>query len=111
MTADRRAAHAVAAGGLLLAALVAAALCATLLAPADPYATELGARLRGPSTGHWLGRDSLGRDVLARVLHGARISLAVGGATVVLSLTVGVVLGAMAGWAGGIVDEGLSRVI
>src|SRR5207247_11464702 len=77
----------------------------------DPYATDLAARLAAPLAGHALGHDSLGRDVLARVLHGARISLAVGTAVVALSLLVGVTLGAAAGYLGGWFDEAVARVI
>jgi len=90
------------AAALLLLALAGAA--APLLAP-DPYVTDLGARLAAPHAGHALGQDSLGRDVLARVLHGARISLAVGVSVVVLSLLVGATVGAAAGYLGGRFDE------
>src|SRR6266704_2507776 len=96
------------AAALLLLALAGAA--APLLAP-DPYATDLGARLAAPHAGHALGQDSLGRDVLARVLHGARISLAVGVSVVVLSLLVGATVGAAAGYLGGRFDEAVARVI
>ena len=93
--AGRRAAAAGAAG-LLLLALAAAA--APVLAPGDPYATALRDRLRVSRPGHPLGQDTLGRDLLARVLYGARISLAVGAATVAISLAAGVSVGAAAGW-------------
>jgi len=96
------------AAALLLLALAGAA--APLLAP-DPYVTDLGARLAAPHAGHALGQDSLGRDVLARVLHGARISLAVGVSVVVLSLLVGATVGAAAGYLGGRFDEAVARVI
>ena len=74
---------AVAAGAAVLLLLALAGAVAPLLVP-DPYATDLAARLAAPHAGHALGQDSLGRDVLARVLHGARISLAVGTAVVAL---------------------------
>jgi peptide/nickel transport system permease protein len=93
----------------VLLALVGAA--APLLARGDPYATVLRERLAPARPGHPLGQDTLGRDVLARLLHGTRISLAVGAATVVISLLVGVSIGAAAGWAGGWMDEALARVI
>src|SRR6266581_5580223 len=96
------------AAALLLLALAGAA--APLLAP-DPYVTDLGARLAAPHAGHALGQDSLGRDVLARVVHGARISLAVGVSVVVLSLLVGATVGAAAGYLGGRFDEAVARVI
>ena len=101
---------AVAAGAAVLLLLALAGAVAPLLVP-DPYATDLAARLAAPHAGHALGQDSLGRDVLARVLHGARISLAVGTAVVALSLLVGVTLGAAAGYLGGWFDEAVARVI
>lgn len=111
MAAERQrppAGLAVGAGGLLLLAMLAA------LAPwlgGDPLGIDLGARLAAPSTTHPLGCDALGRDVLARILYGARVSLAVAGAVVGLSLAAGVLLGAMAGWAGGWIDEAVGRLI
>jgi peptide/nickel transport system permease protein len=78
---------------------------------ADPLHTDLAARLQPPGASHLLGRDALGRDVLARLIGGARLSLAVGAAAVGLSLVVGVALGAIAGWCGGWVDEAIARVI
>src|SRR5206468_26369 len=96
------------AGALLALALAGAA--APLLAP-DPYATDLRARLALPRPGHALGQDSLGRDVLARVMHGARISFAVGATVVALSLLLGVTVGAAAGYLGGWFDEAVARVI
>src|SRR5690242_12724076 len=97
----RRGARAVAAGAALLVAFAVAGLAAGR----DPYATALPDRLRPPSAAHPLGQDTLGRDVLARLLHGARISLAVGATTVALSALLGVALGALGGWAGGWIDE------
>jgi len=99
------------AGGTALLLLAVAGAAAPLFAPVGPYATDLDARLLAPGPGHPLGSDPLGRDVLARVLWGARVSLAVGVAAVTVSLTVGTLLGAVAGYAGGWIDEGLARVI
>ncbi len=86
-------------------------VAAPLVTSASPYATDLDARLAAPDRAHPLGQDALGRDVLARLLRGARISLGVGAVTVAISLLVGVVLGAVAGYAGGWFDEALTRVI
>jgi peptide/nickel transport system permease protein len=108
MRASRRA---VAAGALLLMGLALAAAAAPWLAPADPYAVDLAHRLAPPRAGHRLGQDTLGRDVAARLLRGARISLAVGASTVALSFILGVALGATAGYRGGWIDEALARVI
>ena len=110
-SSKRRGARAVRAGAAGLVLLALAAVAAPLLTAADPYAPALGERLRPPGPGHPLGQDALGRDVLARVLHGARISLLVGGITVVLSLAAGLTLGAAAGFAGGWLDEVLMRSI
>ena len=106
----RRGRGAVATGAAVLLALALAGAAAPLLAP-DPYATDLGARLTPPRSAHALGQDSLGRDVLARVLYGTRNSLAVGATVVALSLLVGVAIGAAAGYLGGWFDEAAARVI
>jgi len=111
MPARRRGTRAIAAGALGFAAVVGLALAAPLAAPADPYRTELSARLRPPDAEHPLGRDALGRDVLARLARGACTSLGVGVAVVTLSAMVGVLLGGLAGFAGGWVDELLARAI
>jgi peptide/nickel transport system permease protein len=79
--------------------------------PYDPAAQVLAMRLEGPSAAHWFGLDELGRDIFARVLAGARISLLVGLVVVGVSSTVGIALGSAAGYFGGRVDEAISRVI
>lgn len=94
---------------LLVLALAGAA--APLLSSRDPFAIELGARLDPPRAAHPLGQDTLGRDVLVRVLYGARVSLAVATAAVALTLALGVLLGAVAGYAGGWVDEVFTRIV
>jgi len=66
-------------------------------------------RLAPPSGEHWLGTDPLGRDILSRILHGARLSLPVGVAAVLLALVLGTLLGSVAGFLGGRVDEGIMR--
>src|SRR5262245_16681575 len=111
MRTRRRVNPAVVAGMLGLGLLGLASVAAPLLTSADPYRPVLTERLRPPRTAHPFGQDALGRDVLARVLYGGRISLAVGGTTVMVSLLVGVMLGALAGYAGGWVEEALGRVI
>ncbi len=95
----------------LLLALALAAAAAPWIAPADPTHQDLTATLAPPSRAHPLGQDKLGRDVLSRVLHGGRISLVVGLATVASSLVVGGVVGAIAGYAGGWVDDLLMRLV
>lgn len=94
-----------------LGVLALVALVGPLVVGVDPFATALGERLRPPGGAHLFGQDALGRDVLARVVYGARISLAVGAGAVALSIALGVSCGAVAGWAGGWVDELIGRVI
>jgi peptide/nickel transport system permease protein len=81
------------------------------LVPYAPNAINLPGRLQPPGHGHPLGTDDLGRDVLARIIHGARISLAVGLLATAISLIVGSILGALAGYYGGAIDWFVSRLI
>jgi peptide/nickel transport system permease protein len=90
--------------------LVLTAFLAPLLAPASPYAQDLAQRLARPSTGHWLGTDELGRDVLSRLLFGARVTLLIVALVVVIVGPVGLAVGTVAGYAGGWVDTLLMRV-
>lgn len=85
--------------------LVLAALLAPWIAPADPAAQNLPARLQPPSTAHWMGTDELGRDILSRVLYGARISLFVSICVVLGCGLTGLILGMLAGYHGGIFDR------
>jgi peptide/nickel transport system permease protein len=98
-------------GGAIVLIAVLAALFGPALAPFDPADQDLALRLEGPTGLHWFGLDELGRDILARVLSGARISLMVGLVVVSISSTVGVTLGSIAGYFGGRIDEAISRVI
>ena len=88
-----------------------AAVAGPSLCPYDPSAQELARRLEAPSLAHPLGLDELGRDILARLLQGARISLMVGVAVVSVSSVVGMLFGSIAGYFGGRVDDLISRVI
>jgi len=99
------------AGVIIVIAAVMMAIAGPLVSPFDPAAQELSLRLDGPSSTHWFGLDELGRDVLARVLSGARISLLVGLVVVGVSSIVGTLIGAAAGYFGGAVDEIISRAI
>jgi len=90
---------------------VVAAVAGPWVMPYDPAAQQLALRLEGPSAAHWFGLDELGRDIFARVLAGARISLLVGLVVVGVSSTIGVALGSVAGYVGGRVDEAISRLI
>jgi peptide/nickel transport system permease protein len=94
----------------LIALFAACAILAPLLAPYDPLLQDLGSRLRPPSPEHWLGTDSLGRDIASRILYGARISLIIGVVVVASAGVVGTIIGLIAGYAGGLVDEALMRL-
>jgi len=91
--------------------LVVLALAAPWLAPADPTAQHLAIRLAGPSAAHWMGTDELGRDVLSRVLFGARISMLVGVSVVFGAGIVGFAIGAVAGYCGGWFDRLVNIVL
>ena len=98
-------------GAIIVGLAVLAAVIGPWLVPFDPSAQELALRLSGPSRLHWLGLDELGRDILARLMSGARVSLFVGLVVVSVSASIGAVLGSLAGYYGGIVDDAISRVI
>jgi peptide/nickel transport system permease protein len=93
----------------LLAFLLAAALAAPIVAPYAPEQIDLAHRREPPSAAHWFGTDDLGRDVLARVLHGARVSLAVGLLSAAVAGASGIAIGGVAGYAGGVIDASLMR--
>jgi peptide/nickel transport system permease protein len=93
---------------ILLWLIVAAA--APLIAPYEPNFVDVTLRLRPPSAAHWLGTDSLGRDVLTRLLYGARISLFSGVAVVAVGATFGTLLGGIAAYAGRWIEEALMRL-
>jgi peptide/nickel transport system permease protein len=98
------------AGLALIAALVVVALAAPWLAPYDPYRQDLANRLAAPSAAHWLGTDSLGRDVLARLIWGSRITLTIIALVALIAPGLGLVVGTVAGYAGGVVDAVLMRL-
>ena len=97
-------------GLVLIAILALIALSAPLIAPTNPLKQTLSARLKPPSAAHWLGTDQLGRDVLSRMIYGARISLLIGIVVVGLAASIGTFVGLVAGYAGGWLDEGLMRL-
>jgi len=99
------------AGAAIVIVIAVLAVAGPVLTPADPSAQDLALRLAGPTLAHPFGLDELGRDVLARVLAGARISFLVGLVVVSVSALVGTLLGAMAGYFGGWIDDVISRVV
>lgn len=103
-------------GLVVVTAVALAALMAPVLAPFDPVAQDIGQRLKPPgwagpdSRAHWLGTDHLGRDILGRILFGARIALVVALAAVAIAGTLGLVIGLMSGYFGGHVDDLFMRL-
>ncbi len=97
-------------GLVTILVIVAASLAAPWLALQSPAAQHLTARLQPPSAAHWLGTDELGRDVYSRILYGGRITLGMVVAVVLLTAPVGLVVGCVAGYAGGFWDRLLMRV-
>jgi peptide/nickel transport system permease protein len=91
-------------GVVLLICFLCAAIFAPVLAPSDPAHLNLQARMLPPGSGHLLGTDELGRDILSRILFGARISLTVAVSVVALSVAIGLSAGALAGFYGGLTD-------
>ena len=98
-------------GGVVVLALVVLALLAPVLAPRDPHRPDIRKILAEPAWGRPLGTDQLGRDVLSRMLYGARVSLAVGFVSVGIATAIGIVLGALAGYHGGRVDGFIMRLV
>ena len=93
----------------LVASILAAALIGPWLSPFDPNAVNLVGRLQGPSASHWLGTDHLGRDILTRLLVGARVSLGSVAVALSLILTLGIAIGGLAGFVGGRLDQWIMR--
>jgi peptide/nickel transport system permease protein len=98
-------------GAAIMVVFVFAALFANFISPYDPIATNAAMTLQPPGGAHWLGTDAMGRDILSRIIYGARISLAVGLGSTALGCAAGIVLGLASGYIGGWVDLGVQRVV
>lgn len=98
-------------GFALTLLLVVVALAAPWIAPADPTTQSLAIRLSGPSAAHWMGTDELGRDILSRILYGARVSMLVSISVVLGAGIIGLAIGSFAGYFGGWLDRFLNIVL
>lgn len=98
-------------GAGIVLSFVVVALLAPWLMPYDPYRIEATALLKAPSPEHWMGTDEFGRDILSRILLGARVSLYVGFSAAILGTTVGSVLGLISGYFGGRIDYVIQRFV
>ena len=96
---------------LVLTVFALSGLVAPWLAPYDPYRADLEGSLAGPRPTHWLGTDELGRDILSRIIYGARLSMVIGGISVSIGVVLGVPIGLFAGYFGGRVDLFSQRAI
>jgi peptide/nickel transport system permease protein len=97
-------------GLVVVATFILLALFAPFVAPYDPIATSWSLVRKAPSAQHWFGTDDLGRDVLSRVMYGARASLMAGAISVGIALSIGVPLGLLSGYRGGFIDALISRI-
>ena len=97
-------------GLVICGVFVLLAIAAPAIAPYDPLATDWGALRQAPSATYWFGTDDIGRDVLSRVIWGSRASLMAGVVSVLIATTVGVPLGTISGYAGGVIDVVLMRI-
>jgi peptide/nickel transport system permease protein len=100
-----------AAGALIILGMMAVAAFAGALAPFDPYGADYGLQFARPSVEHWFGTDEFGRDILSRIMHGARIALFVGFVASFAGCTIGGLLGVISAYVGGKVDLLLERVM
>jgi peptide/nickel transport system permease protein len=98
-------------GAAIVLMMALAAALAPIVAPDDPLATDYGAMLAPPSMAHWLGTDAFGRDVLSRVIYGARTALTVGIVSALLGATLGAIIGVATAYLGGWVDLLVERVV
>jgi peptide/nickel transport system permease protein len=97
-------------GLVILVVWVLLALLAPIVAPSNPLHQNVVDRLQAPSSAHWFGTDELGRDVLTRVLYGGRITMPAGILVIAIGCTIGLVVGAVAGYVGGAWDELIMRI-
>jgi peptide/nickel transport system permease protein len=98
-------------GGLLVAALLTAVILAPVLSPHDPLDQSFPRQLKPPSWGYLLGTDEFGRDILSRIIFGARIALGIGSLAVGIAVALGVPLGLVAGYFGGVLDTAIMRTM
>ncbi len=98
-------------GAIILLLLIFVAIFAPVIAPFEPLAMGVGKNLQPPSAAHWFGTDEFGRDLFSRVVYGSRLTLMIGLIAVGISMTIGVLTGMVAGYAGGWVESALMRTV
>jgi len=100
-----------AAGAAIVIVMILAAVFADVIAPYNPLATDYGAMLGAPSAQHWLGSDEFGRDLLTRIIYGARTALLVGFTAAFIGATLGLVIGVASAYFGGLIDLIIQRIV
>jgi len=98
-------------GVTVLAIVILCAALADVISPYDPIAVDYEALLAPPSSAHWLGTDELGRDILSRILHGARVSVMIMTLAIGLAFVIGIPIGLASGYCGGWTDEIVMRIV
>lgn len=98
-------------GFIIVSLVIFVAVFAPLLTPYEPFATNPSIRLSAPSSSHWLGTDAMGRDVLTRLFYGARIALQIGVLIILFEGFIGIILGVLSGFFGGIIDSIVMRLV
>jgi peptide/nickel transport system permease protein len=99
------------AGFTILGVMLIAAIFCNWLAPYDPYSNDLSITLQPPSSQHWLGTDEFGRDILSRLLYGARTALVIGFASIAIAGAIGITMGVISGYLGGVTSLIVMRII
>lgn len=102
---------AAAVSGFVILIILLAAITAPWITPYDPYQPRVGPRLHAPSFKYFLGTDSLGRDMLSRIIIGSQVALLVGTTSIALGVGIGTLIGLISGWTGGLVDQIAQRFI
>jgi peptide/nickel transport system permease protein len=100
-----------AAGAGIVVVMILAAVFADVISPYNPLATDYGAMLGAPSAEHWLGTDEFGRDLLTRIIYGARTALLVGFTAAFIGATLGLVIGVASAYFGGLIDLVIQRIV
>src|SRR5207302_9053762 len=98
-------------GATIVLAAIGMAILAPFVSPYDPLKQDLSGLLAAPTAQHWLGTDNVGRDVFSRVIWGARVSLLVGAVSVAMAVVAGGILGLVAGFWGGRIDDVVMRLV
>ncbi|WP_231734808.1 ABC transporter permease [Bacillus sp. FJAT-29937] len=99
------------AGGIILGVIILAAILAPLLTPYNPTVIDAANKFQAPSWSHWFGTDEVGRDIFTRILYGARLSLGLGILAILIAAAIGLMIGTISGYFGGMIDQAIMRIM